>query len=609
VTITREQLLRAAYASVDDTERLVYADWLEQNGHVLRAQVIHLQCRIAKTGPYDRERSELQWELDAVFDELGTKWTNELPALDGIEWIALERGLPSAVRARNFDALYAAAGAIIAAAPTVTCVEMPVHVSTAEPPALPWLRTLRVSGAMGANPILAAPAELEIATSLYDEVWLQAREAPLERLVVIDNATFGNELVTSLTTMEAAAHLKTLEIPTSRADQQQSYYEADPRLTRESVAQLATLWSLEVLDVSRHDIRTIDELSKLPKLRRLRARDCGIKKLSTRLAGLQVDELDLSQNTLGTAGAHVLGRLETLQRLELDTCEIDSTGLLALIRSPMWQSLRWLDLSRNPLGTAGARALAEAPQPAQLHTLLLADVDLEDAAAEVVGKIPWLGELSQLDLSGNPMRRGLAMLRNITGDRIRKLSLAHTGMERSEAAALGRFWARLVHLDLAGNPLGDAAIERFAGTREAAALQTLRLADCNLGDLGLELLAAARCPRLRVLDLAGNTIGPGAIAELLQAPCMQRVSSLDLSRCKVTGDALAVLAKTRVPPSLARLDLRGIEFTEQQLVMLADSPTLATIAKIQLEGNPFNFHPTAGEKLARRFGAGWYHRV
>jgi len=291
----------------------------------------------------------------------------------------------------------------------------------------------------------------------------------------------------------------------------------------------------------------------------------------------------------------------------VDTCEIEVLGLLELVRSPIWDTLRWLDLSRNPLGIAGARVLVEAPKPQQLHTLLLADADFDDAAGNALGKVAWLGSLAQLDLSGNPLGRGGAALRNLEPEGLGKLTLAAIGMERTEAAAIARFWPRVVHLDLGGNAFGDAGLERFATMKEASALQTLSLRDCKLGDDGLELLAArGRCPRLRGLDLAGNALGAKALEVLLRAPMLRAVTSLDLSRCALDAETVSMIARTPMPPALARLNLRGNELDERQLLALADSTTLPAVAKLELDGNPFVFQASVRERLERRFGAGWY---
>lgn len=616
MTVTREELLRAAYAGKDDTELLVYADWLEQHGQVARAQVIHLQCELARTPKHARRRLELEWELEAVLAELGDSWIDELPVLDGVEWIELSRGLPSAVRVRDIETLETTAAAIIAAAPTVTTVEIEDLEGHDEIVDLPWLRTLRVRGEMGSGPLLAIPTELDIDVGEYNDIQLDFERddgRPLERLAIRNNTEVGEELATTLAESEWAAGLTSLHIPTHWVDDNTGYGPAvDPRVGDDGGRALTRLAKLETLTIDRQLAgKVLEKIFAMPALRDLQARECAGRGLDfTKAKGAKYERLDLGRSPLHRAGAEMLAkspRLSELQRLELDTCELDASAIAELVKSPMWSTLRHLDISRNPLGIGGIRVLAEAAAPANLHTLRIADADLDEAAGTALGKIGWLSQLAVLDISGNPFGRGCASLRSIEADHLRELVISATGLQRTEAAALSRFWPKLVHLDLSNNLLTDAGLERFATTKEASALQTLRLRDCNLGNDGLELLAQrGRCPRLRVLDLHHNKFDPPALEALLRAPVVARLEVLDLSSCALTADTAAMLATTPMPPRLRRLNLRGNVFHEPTFLVLAESPTLRAVPEIKLSGNPWGFEASVRERLAARFGAGWY---
>lgn len=82
-----EAFLRAIFdAPNDDTPRLVYADFLEENGHAERAELIRVQCRLAA--------AVRPSGLD-TFDELGRRERELLdalhPELDLIHWTPDER--------------------------------------------------------------------------------------------------------------------------------------------------------------------------------------------------------------------------------------------------------------------------------------------------------------------------------------------------------------------------------------------------------------------------------------------------------------------------------------------------------------------------------------
>jgi uncharacterized protein (TIGR02996 family) len=91
-----EPFLRAICASPeDDTVRLVYADWLAENGDEDRAEFIRLQVAISNS-------SEMAGEQVTRADELRKKneklWKSELPRLPGIEWASyFWRGFVSGV--------------------------------------------------------------------------------------------------------------------------------------------------------------------------------------------------------------------------------------------------------------------------------------------------------------------------------------------------------------------------------------------------------------------------------------------------------------------------------------------------------------------------------
>src|SRR4051812_26564817 len=91
-------------APEDDAPRLVYADWLEDQGDLHRAEFIRLQCRLARVEPDDPDRRELEEPLWAMEREHGARWAAALPPLRGIEWAIYRRGFVEIIRARNYKA-------------------------------------------------------------------------------------------------------------------------------------------------------------------------------------------------------------------------------------------------------------------------------------------------------------------------------------------------------------------------------------------------------------------------------------------------------------------------------------------------------------------------
>jgi|SRR5579883_363696 len=67
----------------DDTVRLVYADWLDENGDPERAEFIRLQVAQAdKPRAYDAAH----FRAEALYKKNNAAWIGEIPQVGGIEW-------------------------------------------------------------------------------------------------------------------------------------------------------------------------------------------------------------------------------------------------------------------------------------------------------------------------------------------------------------------------------------------------------------------------------------------------------------------------------------------------------------------------------------------
>src|SRR5688572_20997900 len=64
----------------DDGPRLVYADWLEDNGQPERAEFIRLQIELSRLPEHDGpRRAELEARERQLLEEHGEEWTGPLP--------------------------------------------------------------------------------------------------------------------------------------------------------------------------------------------------------------------------------------------------------------------------------------------------------------------------------------------------------------------------------------------------------------------------------------------------------------------------------------------------------------------------------------------------
>jgi hypothetical protein len=136
-----------------------------------------------------------------------------------------------------------------------------------------------------------------------------------------------------------------------------------------------------------------------------------------RLTGLRLavpppTELDLW--TVGRCGPPVLGS-PAIQDLVNWAC--------AALASPHRRLLRALDLSDNPLGTEALNTLLSCPCLRGLDRLVLRMCGLDDAAVAGIARCPYLDDLIELDLSGNPAFDLSPLLRSDVLPGLRRLVL------------------------------------------------------------------------------------------------------------------------------------------------------------------------------------------
>jgi uncharacterized protein (TIGR02996 family) len=99
----------------DDTARLVYADWLQENGEPERAEFIRVQVERARLRASGEDPEALRARDLELRAGHGVKWQHELPRLSGVSWQRFWRGFVSGATVgtwrnydRHADALFAA---------------------------------------------------------------------------------------------------------------------------------------------------------------------------------------------------------------------------------------------------------------------------------------------------------------------------------------------------------------------------------------------------------------------------------------------------------------------------------------------------------------------
>jgi uncharacterized protein (TIGR02996 family) len=298
----------------DETPRLILADWLEEHGaehDIARAELIRVQCEMARRSPSDPQRVALQTRVNELSSAHAPFWLGPLRQLEHAR--SFERGLLQLhVEARPLLAL--AAGGL------------------ADTEAYAWVDGLRIrSGVTAALGRLVGSGFLRGLNSLglrrcalrSTAVVMLCKAAELASLRALDlgENTIGPEGVRSLV---RSPHLHRLQ-----------------RL------------NLDQNSLGFDGLRELEKADFLPSL----------------------TALELNGNWMGTETAVALvssRKLENLKVLSLALDNLTDPAVVALASSPALKQLRRLDLRSNQLGDVSARALASSWHLAELVWLEMA---------------------------------------------------------------------------------------------------------------------------------------------------------------------------------------------------------------------------------------------
>lgn len=157
----RAALLRAiAAAPWDDLPRLVFADWLDENGEPERAEYIRLEIEIERQLGVGQNPPADQLARRRQFGESVSKWHAELPKLPGLTWgKRFRRGFPVAATVSILEQILRHAHAFDGIVPIESLKARSVGVRAwdkfLESPLLPRLRLLDFTGCELGNDAVA----------------------------------------------------------------------------------------------------------------------------------------------------------------------------------------------------------------------------------------------------------------------------------------------------------------------------------------------------------------------------------------------------------------------------------------------------------------------
>jgi uncharacterized protein (TIGR02996 family) len=429
----------------DDTARLIFADWLEEQGNSERAEFIRVQVERATLPEWDARQVRLRLRERALLEQHGRQWKEELPAIEGVLWEDFRRGFVATAVFANFAVLRANASACWARTPLEgVSVRWPRREEAETIAPIPALRELSINsqlidrqevGRLAAAPLLSTLHALNLRKSnLGGEGFGQLVASPhlgkVKALRVPGN-TIGNQAISALFDARSLTSLEELDLSETgsygrtRSTRRYDRYYEDTVLEATDLRALAGwpgMARLHTLTMSgnnagRGGLRALLRSRNVTNLKKLVLRANGldgqaIQEFGAARPELQLDVLDLGENVLGDVGASDLALapcLSALKVLQLDTCEIHLSGARWLINAPLLGSLRRLNVNHNSFGPEGMYRLLEK-KPSLLHTLEMMDNDLGDEGAAHLAESSASNTMLEVNLAHNDLQDQAAKL-------------------------------------------------------------------------------------------------------------------------------------------------------------------------------------------------------
>ncbi|MBN9122599.1 MAG: TIGR02996 domain-containing protein [Planctomycetes bacterium] len=519
-----EGLLRAVFADPDDdTPRLVFADYLDENDQPHRAALIRVQCeraRLPETDPRASELAEAEKELlDRVADAA------RLPKAFGAEF------------RRGFVRLRAGPGAFRPSGSQPARVADLFHAGWVESV---WFHDTFQAVHADAHELLRRAGELDFSSTRQGDANLVrlAMELPAgaegHRLARVRVHPKDEPLFRAYTTGTVAPTTAT------RPDWNDDWWLR--AITPEQLERLLRAGRVE----------GVTELT----FNRPTFGDRGAEVIAA--SDLALTELELNGAGVGPAGAAALaaaGWFPRLLTLAVTQCPLQDDGVAALARPSASCALRSLQLSGVGAGDAGVSALAASDRFPALETIDLERNEIaEIAAAELLGS-EYFPALRRVELDGNPIRP----------ERCVRLAL-----EARDRPALDVSFGNPLVTRTATEP-GNAYQVHIRGS-DAAALAALA------GSSALRRVAA-----LALEESVLTTDAAGALASAL-APDVWR--SADLTGCTLAEKPAVVLERLISGHRLAALDLTRTGLRYPDVYRFTLCPALASVKVLDLSANP-----------------------
>jgi uncharacterized protein (TIGR02996 family) len=346
----------------DDGPRLVYADWLDEQGEVDRAEFIRIQIGLARLAPWDPRRHEPKAREQALLARHDDAWAG---ALKGCPH-KFRRGLLEHIGLHPHG-LLDHPEPLLAHGPAVNSLSLLSGLHNyasrlARCPALACFRHQALRG-FGSDSLRPGPGR---------DLLHSPHLTGLRSLELRSHTHLGPTAVGVLADAPFHASLERLDL----SDNPWATAACLQELSESTLTPSLTDLRLDRLGAGARGAEALTA-GWFGRLRSLSFRgnglhNAGARRLAGMLALRTVEWLDLGDNGIGTAGARALAssrHLSGLKAFRLVGNQLDVHGARALAESPYLTGLEALDVSDNAIGDSGAEALLRSPNLAGLKAL------------------------------------------------------------------------------------------------------------------------------------------------------------------------------------------------------------------------------------------------
>lgn len=482
-------LLAAIRARPDeDTPRLIYADWLDENKQPERAEFIRVQCALARGSEYDANRAGLLLRQKLLLTDAHKKAWGELP-VKPVKERTFTRGFVDRLSMRA-EVFLKGADELFAAIP---------------------LRVLRPLDVWG--------------------VWEQFLASPqLSRLRSLDlhKLPLNRKNAAHLSGCEHLASLHELNLGANRTIRVEGLYDL---LESPYLRELRTL-HLNDCDLGDDALVGFVGCTTMPNLRHLNLQGNGIGPVgAAHLARApwlsQLDRLDISENPLGATGVRALveaGFFARHARLDKGGLPLSAERLRAIGHSDKLGAVRELQVTASDGDVL--EAIAEAPAFAHLHALHLDDcAKVTEVGVRALLRSPLVARLRALGTGRSlPSTGFIELMRACELGGLQWLSIGTFAPPSAPQIDIGAILrdatqlSNLHKLQVDAGWLTDDALVLLAGCAHFANLTDLHIQTGRVTALGMDpFLESPHFARLRRVHLPLYVSGNDPLHERIAA--------------------------------------------------------------------------------------------